>query len=119
MIRRPPRSTLFPYTTLFRSRAARAARALRPDLHWVTAGAGPDRRALTAEIARLGVADRVHLVGYIAEADSLIGEADVFVMSSKDEGLGSVVLHALALGKPVVATRGGGLPEIVPAESTP
>jgi len=58
------------------------------------------------------------LVGYIAEADSLIGEADVFVMSSKDEGLGSVVLHALALGKPVVATRGGGLPEIVPAEWT-
>ena len=99
-------------------RAARAARALRPDLHWVIAGDGPDRRALTAEIARLGVADRVHLVGYIAEADSLIGEADVFVMSSKDEGLGSVVLHALALGKPVVATRGGGLPEIVPAEWT-
>src|SRR2546422_7186145 len=39
-------------------------------------------------------------------------------MSSKDEGLGSVVLHALALGKPVVATRGGGLPEIVPAQWT-
>ncbi|HEX4574702.1 MAG TPA: glycosyltransferase family 4 protein, partial [Gemmatimonadales bacterium] len=41
---------------------------------------------------------------------------DVFVMSSEQEGLGSVVLHALALGKPVVATRGGGLPELVPGE---
>ena len=38
----------------------------------------------------------------------------MFVMSSKEEGLGSVVLHALALGRPVVATRGGGLPEILP-----
>jgi len=37
-------------------------------------------------------------------------------MSSKEEGLGSVVLHALALGKPVVATRAGGLPEIVPEQ---
>src|SRR2546425_3182919 len=36
-------------------------------------------------------------------------------MSSQAEGLGSVVLHALALGKPVVATAGGGLVEVVPA----
>src|SRR5206468_3678158 len=49
------------------------------------------------------------------QADALIAEADVFVMSSKEEGLGSVVLHARALGKPVVATAGGGLSEIVPA----
>ena len=37
-------------------------------------------------------------------------------MSSRAEGLGSVVLEALALGKPVVATSAGGLPEVVPAE---
>ena len=43
-------------------------------------------------------------------------EADVVVMSSRAEGLGTAVLDALALGKPVVATSGGGLPEIVPAE---
>ncbi len=48
--------------------------------------------------------------------DALISEANVLVMSSSEEGLGSVVLHALALGTPVVATRGGGLPEIVPPE---
>jgi len=46
----------------------------------------------------------------------LINESNLLVMSSKEEGLGSVVLHALALGKPVVATRAGGLPEIVPAD---
>ncbi|HYK83639.1 MAG TPA: glycosyltransferase [Gemmatimonadales bacterium] len=95
-------------------RAALAARTSRPDLHWAVAGEGELRRALAAEITRLSLEDRVHLLGYVPEADALIREADVFVMSSKEEGLGSVVLHALALGRPVVATRGGGLPEVVP-----
>ena len=95
-------------------RAAHAARAARPDLHWVVAGEGELRRSLEAELARLALGDRVHLVGHVPQADALIAEADVFVMSSKEEGLGSVVLHALALGKPVVATAGGGLCEIVP-----
>jgi L-malate glycosyltransferase len=97
-------------------RAAHAARAARPDLHWVIAGEGELRASLQETRARLGLGDRVHLLGQVAEADALIADADVLVMSSKEEGLGSVVLHALALGKPVVATRGGGLPEIVPPE---
>jgi len=101
-------------TTLVR--AAQAARTLRPDLHWVIAGTGEERRRLQVQIGALGLADRVHLVGQIDPADALIGESDVLVMSSREEGLGSVVLHALALGKPVVATRAGGLPEIVPEQ---
>jgi glycosyltransferase involved in cell wall biosynthesis len=95
-------------------RAAHAARAARDDLHWVIAGEGELRGALEAALARLGIGDRVRLLGYVPQADALIAEADVLVMSSKEEGLGSVVLHALALGKPVVATRAGGLPEMVP-----
>lgn len=96
------------------TRAARAARARRPDLHWVIAGEGELRGSLEAEIAGLALGDRVHLLGYVPQADALIREGDVFVMSSKEEGLGSVILHALALEKPVVATRGGGIPEVVP-----
>jgi len=98
-------------------RAAAHAREARPDLHWAIAGEGELKGSLTAEIARLGLADRVHLLGYIDTADALIGESDVFVMSSKEEGLGSVILNALALGKPVVATAAGGIPEILPPES--
>lgn len=94
--------------------AAQHARALRPDLHWAIAGEGGLRRSLTAEIARLGLADRVHLLGYVEAADALIRESNVFVMSSKEEGLGSVILNALALGRPVVATAAGGIPEILP-----
>ena len=98
-------------------RAAAHARAARPDLHWVVAGEGALRRSLTAEIASFGLTDRVHLLGYVTTADALIRESDVFVMSSKEEGLGSVILNALALGKPVVATDAGGIPEILPREA--
>jgi glycosyltransferase involved in cell wall biosynthesis len=98
-------------------RAAAHARAARPDLHWAIAGEGALRGSLTSEIGRLGLADRVHLLGYVDAADALIRESDVFVMSSKEEGLGSVILNALALARPVVATAAGGIPEILPPES--
>ena len=96
-------------------RAAAQARAARPDLRWAIAGDGALRPRLEREIAQHGVGDIVHLLGYVIEVDALIREADVFVMSSKEEGLGSVILHALALGKPVVATAAGGIPEVLPA----
>ena len=95
-------------------RAAHVAQADRPDLHWVVAGDGPERPALAAEVRRLELTDRVHLVGHVSQADALLHESDVVVMSSRAEGLGTVILDALALGKPVVATAGGGLSEIVP-----
>ncbi len=98
-------------------KAAACARALRPGLHWAIAGDGELRHTLEREIAEQRLDDIVHLLGYVNEVDALIGEADVFVMSSKEEGLGSVILHALALEKPVVATAGGGIPELLPAES--
>jgi glycosyltransferase involved in cell wall biosynthesis len=97
-------------------RAAAAARARAPHLHWVIAGEGPLRESLQREIANLQVGDIVHLVGYVDPVDALIREASVFVMSSKEEGMGSVMLHALELERPVVATAAGGLPEVVPPE---
>jgi glycosyltransferase involved in cell wall biosynthesis len=98
-------------------RAAAAARAARPDLHWAIAGDGELRHSLEIEIDRARLGDHVHLLGYIPQVDALIREADVFVMSSKEEGLGSVVLHALVLGTPVVATAAGGLSELLPPEA--
>lgn len=97
-------------------RAAAAARTGAPRLHWVIAGEGPLREALETEIANQQVGDIVHLVGYVEPVEALIREAKVFVMSSKEEGMGSVVLNAFALGTPVVATAAGGLPEIVAPE---
>lgn len=98
-------------------RAAHAARTLEPRLHWVIAGEGPQRDALVAEITRLDLGGRVHLVGWVDRIEALIAEASVFVMSSKLEGFGSVILNALALERPVVATAAGGIPEILPPDA--
>jgi L-malate glycosyltransferase len=97
-------------------RAAAHTHRLRPEVHWVIAGDGALRPTLVAEAERLGVSDCMHFIGWIEHPEALIREANVVVMSSRAEGLGTAVLDALALDKPVVATCGGGLPEIVPAQ---
>ena len=93
--------------------AAAALRSRQPELHWVIAGEGELRGALEAQIGRLGLQDRVHLPGHVTEPLRLIATANVFVMSSKEEGLGTSVLDAMALGVPIAATGGGGIPEML------
>ena len=98
-------------------RAAAYARGTRPDLHWVVAGDGKLRESLAGEIERRVLSDRVHLIGHVDRVDALIAAAGVFVLCSRSEGLGSVILNALALERPVVATSAGGIPEILPPEA--
>ena len=62
---------------------------------------------------RTGLRDRVHLLGHVSNPLGVIREATVFVMSSREEGLGTSVLDAMALDVPVVATRAGGIPEML------
>lgn len=77
--------------------------------------AGPERSALEARAARLGLGDRVRflLPCSRAELHRLIAEHHAVVVPSRREGLGLLALEALALGRPVVASRVGGLPEVV------
>lgn len=84
-----------------------------PDLHWVIVGEGPLRRDLQRLIAQLGLQDRFHLIGDLDNPHSILGAADVFVLSSAAEGLGSSILAAMALDVPVVATRVGGVPDLL------
>jgi glycosyltransferase involved in cell wall biosynthesis len=84
-----------------------------PALQWVIVGEGPLRSVLQGRLARLGLEDRVHLVGQLADPHMALAGADVFVLSSLAEGLGSSVLAAMALDVPVVATRVGGVPEVL------
>ncbi len=93
--------------------AAKQLEHRHPDLHWVVAGEGELRPALEARISEPGLRDRVHLMGHIDSPERLIAEADVFVMSSRQEGLGTSVLEAMALGTPVASTGAGGLPEML------
>ena len=84
-----------------------------PDLHWVIAGEGKLRPALEQMVFAAGLGPRVHLVGHIDDPVRLIADADLFVMSSREEGLGTSVLDAMALGIPVASTAAGGLPEML------
>jgi glycosyltransferase involved in cell wall biosynthesis len=76
-------------------------------------GDGPDRPRLEAEIERVGLDGRVRLAGERADVPDLLAGADVFVLSSASEGMPISVLEAMAAGLPVVASRVGGVPELV------
>ena len=84
-----------------------------PHLHWALAGEGPLHDELQAQVRSLGLAERVHLLGHVDQPERLVADADLFVMSSREEGLGTVVLDAMALGIPIASTTAGGLPEML------
>ena len=76
-------------------------------------GDGPERAALEAEVARLGLERTVELLGMRGDVGELLAAADVFVLASDSEGLPMSVLEAMAAGLPVVASAVGGVPELV------
>jgi L-malate glycosyltransferase len=91
--------------------AAALLRDRQPTLHWAIAGEGPLRADLTRQIERLGLGRRVHLIGSVPDGRAVIAAGDLFVASSREEGLNTSVLDAMLLGVPVVSTDAGGLPE--------
>jgi glycosyltransferase involved in cell wall biosynthesis len=94
-------------------RAIARARAMVPAVQALMVGDGPLRGSVEQEIATLGLASTVHMAGYRTDADALLAAADAATLSSREEGMGSVLLDALAFGLPVVATRAGGIPEVI------
>ena len=84
-----------------------------PDLHLVILGEGELRRPLEQQVQRLHLERAVRMPGFRSDVLALARSADLFVMSSVTEGLGSTVLDAMAMGLAVVGTRAGGIPEAV------
>ena len=90
-----------------------ALQRLDEDVHLVLIGAGPSRRALEELAQELHVERRVHFLGQLLETENLHQFFDVSVLCSRSEGSPNVLIEALAVGCPVVATPVGGIPEVV------
>ena len=94
-------------------RAAAMLRERVPGVRVVVVGEGPDRAALAALAAELGVAGTVTFAGASPEAADELAAADAVAMCSLWESGPLVVAEALALGRPVVATPVGFVPEVI------
>jgi glycosyltransferase involved in cell wall biosynthesis len=84
-----------------------------PAARFFIVGEGSERAALEALRRDLGLEDRLVLTGFREDALEILSLFDCFVLSSYLEGLGTSIMDAQALGVPVVATRTGGVPELV------
>lgn len=77
------------------------------------AGDGPEREALTRLAAELGVAERVRLVGFVEDVPGFLQDLDIFALTSDSEQHPNGLTEAMACGLPCVATRVGGVPELL------
>lgn len=94
-------------------RAFYLAHKKQNNLYLLIAGEGPLRSRIEMEIKKLSIEDRVILLGHRSDVPKIMKSIDIYVSSSWSEGLGTSVLEALALKKPVVATDAGGVSEMV------
>jgi glycosyltransferase involved in cell wall biosynthesis len=84
-----------------------------PRLTLALAGSGPRRAPLEEQARALGVANNVRLLGFREDVPDLMRAADLFVLPSLVEGLGSVLIEAMLGGCPIVTTTAGGIPDLV------
>lgn len=95
-------------------------RSRHPQLPWhaLLVGEGPARAPLTSAIARVNLHSRITLAGHHADVKPFYGVADLFVMPSHSEGSPNALLEAMVAGVPILASRVGGIPEIVSHQQT-
>jgi glycosyltransferase involved in cell wall biosynthesis len=93
--------------------AATIVREAGDDVKFVSIGRGPLLDELRALHAQLHLGDRFEFLGFRSDAVQLMSAFDIFCLPSHHEGLPIALMEALALGLPVVATRVGGIEELV------
>lgn len=88
------------------------------DCYFVICGQGPQEEEIKNLVKEYQLEDRILFTGFRKDLPTFLGSADIFFISSEDEGLGTSILDAFAVGLPVVATRAGGIPELVHQNET-
>jgi glycosyltransferase involved in cell wall biosynthesis len=94
-------------------RAAQIALVQAPQLWFIVLGEGELRAPLESQIVQAGLGDRFRLLGFRDDVESCLAASDLFALSSHMEGLCTSLLDAMLLRLPVVATRAGGVPDVV------
>ncbi|MBN2198865.1 MAG: glycosyltransferase, partial [Candidatus Aminicenantes bacterium] len=93
--------------------ASKILKAQAPKIKIVVVGKGSLRIELNRQVHDLGVEDIVYFLGFREDVPRILASFDLFVLSSHLEGMGSSLLDAMASRLPIVATRTGGIPEVV------
>jgi glycosyltransferase involved in cell wall biosynthesis len=84
-----------------------------PRTSLVYVGKGDLERKLKQEASRMGAAEKVWFLGWRDDVPEILPIMDIFVLSSLNEGMGRVLVEAMAAGRPLVASNVGGIPDLV------
>jgi len=84
-----------------------------PDIQLIYVGKGDLEKELKGEAYRTGVSDKVKFLGWRDDIPEIMQILDIFVLPSLNEGMGRVLVEAMASGKPIVASNVGGIPDLV------
>lgn len=93
--------------------AAQKVLAQKPDVEFLVSGAGPEEENLRRLAEELAISDHVTFVPNLADFAKPLAAMDVFCLPSLQQGLGTIMLEAMALGKPVIASGVGGVFTII------
>lgn len=95
-----------------------ASLEIKKDLSLILIGEGSERKELEHLVSVLGIQDHVHFCGHVPDAATHLEAFDIFVLPSRSEALGYVLLEAGLARRAVVATDVGGIPEVIKDGST-
>ncbi|HXY36357.1 MAG TPA: glycosyltransferase family 4 protein [Planctomycetaceae bacterium] len=93
--------------------AAQRVVAERPDTEFLIAGSGPEEQNLRRLARELGLASNVTFISSGYDFASALAAMDLFCLPSLRQGLGTIMLEAMALGRPVIASGVGGVPSVI------
>lgn len=90
----------------------------RKDVHFIVFGNGPMREEIISYALKHKLDSVVTFAGFVDNIPAVLPQADIFLITSKTEGLGTSIIDAFACKVPVVATAAGGIPELVEDQKT-
>jgi glycosyltransferase involved in cell wall biosynthesis len=90
----------------------------RPEVELVYVGKGELQEALETRAFQMGVFEKVKFLGWRDDIEEILPILDLFVLPSLNEGMGRVLVEAMAAGRPIVATKVGGIPDLVKHKET-